>query len=151
MVYVTIDLSDPCGKIIIAVTILDLWNLVSSHHSWPLRPGRHSPWSPRSRLTSYAFWMTFFSRFKQDILSRKDARLCIYSDTLTFPKLQRYCLWVPQNWCYGKNPDKNPIRKCRIFWNRLMPMTPYMAVKELGVSLHFPRFPQGVYSIVTYL
>ena len=30
-----------------------------------------------------------------------------------------------------------------------MPMTPYMAVNELRMSLHFPRIPQDVYSIVT--
>ena len=30
-----------------------------------------------------------------------------------------------------------------------MPMTPYMAVNELRMSLHFLRIPQGVYSIVT--
>ena len=30
-----------------------------------------------------------------------------------------------------------------------MPMTPYMAVNELRMSLRFPRIPQGVYSIVT--
>ena len=30
-----------------------------------------------------------------------------------------------------------------------MPMTPYMAVNELQMSLRFPRFPQGVYNIVT--
>ena len=29
-------------------------------------------------------------------------------------------------------------------------MTPYMAGHELRMSLHFPRIPQGVYSIVTY-
>ena len=30
-----------------------------------------------------------------------------------------------------------------------MPMTPYMAVKELRMSLRFLRIPQGDYSIVT--
>ena len=30
-----------------------------------------------------------------------------------------------------------------------MPMTPYLAVNELRMSLRFLRIPQGVYSIVT--
>ena len=30
-----------------------------------------------------------------------------------------------------------------------MPMTPYMAVNELRISLRFLRIPQGVYSIVS--
>ena len=30
-----------------------------------------------------------------------------------------------------------------------MPLTPYMAVNELRMSLRFLRIPQGVYSIVT--
>ena len=39
-------------------------------------------------------------------------------NTLTFPKLQRYYLWVPQNWCYRRNQDEISNRKCPRFWMR---------------------------------